>query len=115
MAETIYNKLQEIRNCPVGLCGHCEELLMSAQSDIEDLPENAELLSLIEQLCKDLNGAQSEIVELQGGDPLKFDWPEWTPQANSIRPAEKILQRNPAKSSTPRLYPSQNLTRHANQ
>ncbi len=114
MAETIYNKLQEIRNCPVGLCGHCEELLMSAQSDIEDLPENAELLSLIEQLCKDLNGAQSEIVELQGGDPLKFDWPEWTPQANSIRQAEKILKRKLAKTNNWTLYPSENLTHHAN-
>lgn len=33
----IYKNLDGIRQCPVGLCGHCEDLLMSAQSQLEDL------------------------------------------------------------------------------
>jgi hypothetical protein len=33
----------------------------------------------------DLRSAHAEIVKLQGGDPAKLDWPEWSSQANTIR------------------------------
>ena len=60
---------------------------------------------MLEQLCKDLNGAHDEICKLQGIDPLTHDWPEWTPQANSIRWVEKRLGKRLAKTSQWSLYP----------
>ena len=63
---------------------------------------------LIEQLCKDLNGAHDEIVHLQGvarSDAGQYDWPEWTPQANSIRWAEKLLGKRLAKTNLWTMFP----------
>lgn len=51
---------------------------------------------LIEQLCRDLNQAHDELMKAQGVEPEripKLDWPEWTPQANSIRWAERLLAK----------------------
>lgn len=54
---------------------------------------------LIEQLVKDLNSAHDEICKLQGiNDPSIQDWPEWSPQANSIRLAEEFLGKRLAKT-----------------
>jgi hypothetical protein len=56
---------------------------------------------MVEQFCKDLNGAHDEILRLQGCKPedcKNYDWPEWTPQANSIRWAERLLGRRLAKT-----------------
>ncbi len=61
--------------------------------------------NLIEQLCKDLNQAHDEICRLQGIDPTTHDWPEWTPQANSIRCAERMLYRKMAKTNQWTEYP----------
>lgn len=66
------------------------------------------LRPVIEQLCRDLNEAHNEILRQQGvaeSDYGKFDWPEWTPQANSIRWAEKILKKKLAKTNHWTIYP----------
>ena len=65
--------------------------------------------SLIEQFCHDLNGAHNEILKLQGCPSAEWqnqDWPEWTPQANSIREAEKLLGKKLAKTDLWTLFPS---------
>lgn len=64
--------------------------------------------ALIEQLCKDLNGAHDELLLAQGCKPTEtghYDWPEWSPQANSIRAAEKLLERKLAKTDAWTLFP----------
>ncbi len=60
---------------------------------------------LIEQLCKDLNQAHDELMKAQGETPEKFDWPAWTPQANSIRAAEELLGKKLAKTDAWTLFP----------
>jgi hypothetical protein len=65
--------------------------------------------ALIEQLCKDLNQAHDELMVAQGckrTETGKYDWPEWTPQANSIRIAEKLLGKRLAKTEAWTLYPA---------
>ena len=65
--------------------------------------------ALIEQLCKDLNQAHDELMRVQGATDeqvASHDWPEWTPQANSIRAAEKLLGRKLAKTNRWTLYPA---------
>lgn len=62
---------------------------------------------MLEQLCRDLNQAHDEICELQGiKDPSLHDWPEWTPQANSIRWVERRLGRKMAKTDQWTLFPT---------
>ena len=58
--------------------------------------------AMLEQFCKDLNQAHDEILRTQGVPPDRwslYDWPEWTPQANSIRWAEKRLGKRLSKRS----------------
>jgi len=68
----------------------------------------SEVASMIEQFCLDLNQAHNELLMAQGcaarnvGD---YDWPEWTPQANSIRAAEKLLGKRLAKTKLWSLFP----------
>jgi hypothetical protein len=64
---------------------------------------------MIKQLCRDLNEAHNEILRQQGvpeADFNKYDWPEWTPQANSIRWAEGETKTKLAKTDNWTLYPS---------
>lgn len=64
---------------------------------------------LIEQLCNDLNGAHDKILELQAvpeNQRSSFDWPEWTPQANSIREAERHLGKKLAKTDAWTNFPA---------
>jgi hypothetical protein len=62
--------------------------------------------TLIEQLCNDLNQAHDELMKIQGeAHPESLDWPEWTPQANSIREAEKLIARKLAKTDAWTLFP----------
>lgn len=73
------------------------------------------LCPMIEQFCRDLNEAHNEILRQQGvpeSDFNKFDWPEWTNQANSIRWAEGILKRKLAKTDNWTLYPSRKGKTH---
>lgn len=65
-------------------------------------------LPMVEQFCRDLNEAHNEILRLQGVGEKDFnrhDWPEWTPQANSIRWAEGQLKKKLAKTDIWTLYP----------
>lgn len=65
--------------------------------------------NLIEQLCKDLNQAHDELMLAQGAtreQAAKLDWPEWTPQANSIRAAERLLGKRLAKTIAWTEFPS---------
>lgn len=71
---------------------------------------NRKLIPLVQQLCRDLNEAHNEILRQQGvpeSDYGKYDWPEWTPQANSIRWAERETHTRLAKTNHWTLYPSQ--------
>ena len=55
----------------------------------------------LEQACKDLQQAHNEVLRAQGCDEAKFNdfaWPTWTPQANTIRWAEKLLDKPLGKS-----------------
>lgn len=75
---------------------------------------NHKLIPLIHQLCRDLNEAHNEILRQQGvpeADFNKYDWPEWTPQANSIRWAERETRTKLAKTDHWTLYPSSEPTR----
>jgi hypothetical protein len=44
-----------------------------------------ELKIVLLQYGLDLIGAHAEICRLQNLDPETHEWPEWTPQANSLR------------------------------
>ena len=56
------------------------------------LTENKELKRALEQACRDLQQAHDELMKAQGCEsPRDFDWPRWTPQANTIRWAERLL------------------------
>lgn len=62
---------------------------------------------LIEQLCKDLNQAHDELMKAHGATEEQasgLDWPEWTPQANSIRAAEILLGKKLAKTNAWSVY-----------
>lgn len=66
-------------------------------------------IPMIKQLCHDLNEAHNEILKLQGvpeSDFAKYDWPEWSPQANSIRWAEGQTKTKLAKTDNWTLYPT---------
>jgi hypothetical protein len=59
-------------------------------------------VGMIEQFCRDLNDAHNEILRLQGVQPedySKYDWPEWSAPANSIRWAERVLGKPLSKTS----------------
>lgn len=66
------------------------------------------LRPIVQQLCRDLNEAHNEILRQQGvaeSDYNKYDWPEWTNQANSIRWAEGVLKKKLTKTNHWTLYP----------
>lgn len=43
------------------------------------------LHDVLQQAESDLKSAHAEICRLQGLDPEKHAWPEWSPQANTLR------------------------------
>lgn len=47
--------------------------------------EREALAAVMTQAENDLKSAHAEICKLQGLDPDKHTWPEWSPQANSLR------------------------------
>lgn len=56
-----------------------------------------ELERALEQACRDLNQAHDEVLRQQGcaeTDFGKYDWPEWSPQANTIRWASRLLGKD---------------------
>jgi len=59
-----------------------------------------ELERALEQACRDLQQAHNEIVVLNGiprDYADRHDWPQWTPQANTIRWAERLLGKELGK------------------
>lgn len=62
--------------------------LAALKADNERLTEL--LRSVMHQSGHDLKTAHAEICKLQGLDPETHDWPEWTPQANTLRWFEEI-------------------------
>jgi hypothetical protein len=55
--------------------------------------EREALAEVMLQAESDLKSAHAEICKLQGLDAAKHDWPEWTPQANSIRWFKAIREK----------------------
>lgn len=51
------------------------------------IPENERnaLAEVMRQAENDLKSAHAVICQLQHVDPGKSNWPEWSPQANTIR------------------------------
>lgn len=47
--------------------------------------ERETLAEVLRQAESDLKGAHAELCKLQGIDPAVHSWPEWTPQANTLR------------------------------
>jgi hypothetical protein len=43
------------------------------------------LAAVMQQAEADLASAHAEICKLQGRDPATHSWPDWSPQANSLR------------------------------
>lgn len=53
-----------------------------------------QLEQALEQACHDLQQAHNELMKAQGAsreEALRMEWPEWSPQANTIRWSEEIL------------------------
>lgn len=55
--------------------------------------EREALESVMRQTEADLKSAHAEICKLQNLDPDKHDWPDWTPQANTLRWFEAIRSK----------------------
>ena len=65
-----------------------------------------ELENLVEQLCNDLNQTHDELLGAKGNpNPSELDWPGWTPQANSVRWAERLLGKKLAKTDAWTMFP----------
>lgn len=47
--------------------------------------ERETLMAVMRQTESDLKSAHAEICKLQKLDPEKHVWPEWSPQANTLR------------------------------
>lgn len=62
---------------------------------MNDIPmTEREMLNLvIAQTESDLAGAHEQICKLQSVDPANHRWPEWSPQANSLRWFADIRKR----------------------
>lgn len=61
------------------------------------------LRSVMDQVESDLKSAHAEICKLQGLDPATHDWPEWSPQATTLR--WFATMRNRITASRPTVDP----------
>lgn len=55
--------------------------------------ERETLAALAHQVESDLSSAHAEICNLQGLDPATHSWPDWTPQANTLRWVKAIREK----------------------
>jgi hypothetical protein len=55
--------------------------------------EREALADVMRQSESDLASAHAEICKLQGLDPASHSWPDWSPQANTLRWFQTIRQR----------------------
>lgn len=67
--------------------------------------ERAVLHAVMNQAESDLKSAHAEICKLQNLDPATHQWPEWSPQANSLRWFDAIRERFPAPPDHGRPVP----------
>lgn len=51
------------------------------------------LRDVMRQAENDLTSAHAEIIKLQGKNPKDYTWPEWSPQANTIRWFDELRTR----------------------
>jgi hypothetical protein len=66
------------------------------------LTEREALFAVMQQAENDLQSAHAEICKLQNLDPAEHNWPDWTPQANSLRWFAAIRERfNLTEAATP--------------
>ena len=79
---------------------------LSHKNGVDLLAEILNLHGILRQFCQDLNSAHDELMKAQGIEHDRFDWPEWSPQANSIRGAEEILGEKLAKTDNWTLFPT---------
>lgn len=103
------------QNPPKKLAKWAEEARVAIHAYLTQTDEGRTLVRLIETLCGDLNCAHDEIMKLQGADPSRFDWPEWSGPANSIRAAETLLRKRLAKTDAWTMFPSSNVDAIARQ
>jgi len=99
-------RIRDTRNDVIVADCHVRE---NAARILSALNYQTEAVRLIEQMCRDLNEAHDEMLRAGGCDPAdfgKFDWPERSPQANSIRWAEKLMSKRLAKTNNWTLFPS---------
>lgn len=61
---------------------------MSIASELKDT-----LAAVMRQSEMDLKSAHAEVCKLQGIDPEKNNWPEWSPQANTLRWFKELRAR----------------------
>ena len=55
--------------------------------------ERHALGQVMRQAESDMTTAHAEICKLQGLDPTTHSWPDWSPQANTLRWFEAIRER----------------------
>lgn len=67
--------------------------------------ERSVLHAVMSQAERDLTSAHAEICRLQNIDPAQHTWPDWSPQANSLRWFEAIRQKFPAPPDPGRPVP----------
>lgn len=71
---------------------------------------NENLRDALEQCCKDLNQVHTQWMEHQGAeDGTNYDFPEWTPQANTLRWAEKLLGKRFVKDPRNSRFPKREM------
>ena len=71
-------------------------------SDRSECNVASECERALEQACRDLQQAHDEVLRAQGcaeADFVRYSWPAWTPQANTIRWAEKLLGKDLSKAA----------------
>lgn len=88
---------------------HTDAQSSSAVAESSTHERIEELEDALEQACRDLNAAHDKIIELQNdeADVGKYDWPEWSSPANTIRWAEELLDKRLAKTENWTLHPSE--------
>lgn len=69
----------------------CAKAVAAERAKVAELRAGLEKLLLVpDQVRSDLASAHAEICRLQWLDPTAYNWPEWSPQANTLRWLDKI-------------------------
>lgn len=98
-------------DCQDPPCNACQDADKIAALPLPEPPgevteKDDETKRLVRALVWSLNDAHNEILKLQGcTDLYRYDWPEWSSPANSIRWAEKMLGEKLAKTNIWSMFP----------